>query len=121
MSSFYGFGTTFYGKKYFNPIDKSYITIKWVIFGLLPIIPLKAYRIIRGETKGSIGIVFSATTHYKILGEVPLKLNLDLILSTYFKIYGGLVSFLLGFEHPIFFLIPIVLAIRFIISEIKKR
>lgn len=121
MSSFYGFGTTFYGKKYFNPIDKSYITIKWVIFGLLPIIPLKAYRIIKGETKGSISIVLSATTHYKILGEVPLKANFDLVLSTYLMVYGGFISILMGFKYPVFFLILIALAIKLFISKIKKR
>jgi len=122
MSSFNGFGTTFYGRKYFNPKDESSIKIKWIIFGFLPFIPLRAYRIIMGETKDNFwGIFLSSSTPYTILGEVPLKANLDLILSTYLKIWGGLIFFILSFWYPFFFLIPAIIVIKFFIDEIKIR
>ena len=119
MSSFLGFGTAFYGKKSINRLDKSFITIKWIIFGLLPIVPLKIYRVIRGETKGNISIVISATTSYEIIENPPLKENINFILFTYFKIYGGIISLYLAFKYPILFLVPLALIIIFFIEEKK--
>ncbi len=120
MSTLQGIGTTFYGKKYFNPADKSYITVKWFVFLLLPIMPLNAYRVIKGETKSRFIGILSSSTNYQILGEVPLKRNLDLILFTYLRAYSILISSFLGLlENPIWFLVPIIFIVKFIVDEIK--
>ncbi|MBU1558005.1 hypothetical protein KKC45_03525 [Patescibacteria group bacterium] len=99
MFSINGIGTSLYGK---NEIDSdgSYITTKWFIFFLLPIIPLGSYRVLRGETTASMsGLVGvpGATTQYKMI-SVPL--NWKQVIQTYLLVYGILV--LIVFDYMIF-------------------
>src|ERR1019366_9375397 len=42
--SFNGFGTTFYGQRDFRD-DGSYITTEWVVVMLIPVIPLRSFRV----------------------------------------------------------------------------
>jgi hypothetical protein len=42
--SFHGFGTDIYGKRDFKA-DGSFITTKWIILFLIPLVPLKSFRI----------------------------------------------------------------------------
>jgi len=117
---FQGIGTDFYGKRNYNPRDKSYITTKWWVFFLLPILPLKSYRVIKGyESEKFYGIAFSGIQQYKILEEIPLKKNQRQILFTYLSTYGGLglllSSIYLSFTYPLMILVPVGLVIVFLI------
>ncbi len=90
MFSINGIGTTLYGKSDVEP-DGSYIATKWFIFILLPVIPLRSYRVWRGETTGSptalVGLP-GANTQYK-MSSVPL--HWKQIILTYFSVYGILI------------------------------
>lgn len=80
-----GIGTTLYGESNFNPIDKSYIVTKWIVFFYLPIIPLASYRVIKEDTtQGFLG----PKTMYN-MKDVPL--NKGQIIKAYLTTYGLLI------------------------------
>ena len=117
---FQGIGTDFYGKKSYSPIDKSYITTKWFVFFLLPIIPLKSYRLIKDfGYEISYIVALSSFQSYKILKEIPLKENVKQILFTYLLVYGGLGLFILSVYltpiYPLFIFVPVVMVIIFLV------
>jgi len=121
-----GIGTDFYGKREYNKVNKSYITTKWFVLFLLPIIPLKSYRIVKelGYEKSYI-IAFSNMQHYKVLEEVPLRQNIAQILLTYSMVYGGLgvfiVSIFLTTVNPFFIFVPVIMVIVFLIKLLVSK
>lgn len=42
-----GSGMGLYGRSDYDPIDKSYITTKWFMIMLIPIFPIRSYRVIK--------------------------------------------------------------------------
>lgn len=90
MSSFWGIGTTLYGKadKKEDPTyGQTYVTTKWFIVCYLPLIPLKSMRIGGVKTKSLFLVVYnSSTTQYFILEQVPL--NWAQIARTFFLTWG---------------------------------
>ena len=116
-----GIGTDFYGKTGYNPMDKSYITTKWFVFFLLPIVPLKSYRVIKQAGYGKSYIVaFSNIQHYRIIEEIPIKQNIKQILLIYLTTYGGLGVFIFSIFlttlNPFFIFLPVVITIIFLIK-----
>ena len=88
MFSINGIGTKLYGKRDVNVTDGSYTATKWFIIFLLPVIPLRSYRVQRGETTASMtGLVGmpGATTQYKML---PIPMEWKQVLRTYLVVYG---------------------------------
>jgi hypothetical protein len=121
-----GIGTDFYGKTKYNPADKSYITTKWFVVFLLPIVPLKSYRVIKGPGyETSRVVVFSNEQLYKILEEISLKKNIAQILLTYSMVYGGLgifvFSIFLTMANPFFIFAPVIMVIIFLIKLLISK
>lgn len=97
ITVFQGIGATFYGRKDYNSSDSSYITTKWFIFLLLPIFPLKSYRIRQTNSKSIFYLVaMSSQTNYEILEEIPLKNNKEQIIKTYLSIYSFIFLLIFG-------------------------
>lgn len=95
MSRLQGIGTAYYGKSNRNPQDNSYITTKWFVLFLLPIIPLKSLRIIKiGKQEENYIIARSDKVSYKTIQEISLKKNVRQILQTYLFTYGGIALFI---------------------------
>lgn len=85
-TSLHGIGTTYYGKRDFEP-DGSYITTEFVIFIGIPIVPLQSLRV---RYVGSTGIVFPivhSEENYIVLATT--RPNKKQVLSVY-----GFVAFL---------------------------
>jgi len=76
LQSFLGCGYIYYGRKNFNPADKSYITTQWFVLLLIPIIPIATYRLIKDQINGSYNFynIFSVNTNYTILNKIS---NID--------------------------------------------
>lgn len=97
MNTLQGIGNTFYGKKNYNPSDNSYITTEWFVFLLLPIFPLKSYRIREIEHKSNFyAVVMSSKSKYEILEEIPKQKNRDQIIKTYLSIYSFIFLVIFG-------------------------
>jgi len=91
-----GIGTIFYGKRNYDPLNKSFIATKWFVIFLLPIIPLKSYRMIEiHKSEKFYGVAWSGAESYNIIEEISLKKNIKQILFTYIFVYGGLGLFIL--------------------------
>lgn len=87
MYSFNGIGTTFYGKKNLKE-DGSYITTKWFIFLLLPIIPLGTYRI-KKKTEDKARNALGMISEYEIIEK--LSLDKKQVILWYLSIYGPII------------------------------
>ena len=95
MSRFQGIGTAYYGKSSRNPQDNSYVTIKWFVLLLLPIVPLKALRVIKlGKQEKNYLVAWSQVVGYKTVQELSLKNHIGLILLTYLFVYGGIALYI---------------------------
>ena len=91
MSRLQGIGTSYYGKKDIRSSDHSYVTTEWFVLLLLPIFPLKSFRVIKlGKQSSNYVVVQSATVAYKILEKIPLRKNISQIIRTYLFAYGGI-------------------------------
>ncbi|MFZ2522884.1 MAG: hypothetical protein WAW92_00690 [Minisyncoccia bacterium] len=90
MSRLQGIGTVYYGKKDLNPQDNSYVTTEWFVLLLLPIFPMKSFRVIKLATTQQTKyiVAHSSTVSYKILHEISLKSNLSQVIKTYVITYG---------------------------------
>ena len=65
-----GIGTRYYGEA--EPrADSSYVTTEWFAIFLLPIIPLRSFRVIR-ETSGDRFTIFGHSASYQVLERLPL-------------------------------------------------
>jgi hypothetical protein len=77
MSTFWGIGTTYYGKadKREHPkYGMTYITTEWFTVFYLPIVPIRSMRIGAVSTKSLILIVYSSTTSsFLILERLPIQ------------------------------------------------
>jgi hypothetical protein len=128
--TFQGIGTKFFGKNNYNAEDKSYITTKWFSLNIIPIFPIKSYRVIKNpklkeksfRLKG-VGIKEDNLTQYNMLKEIPLKDNIGQILATYLFYYGGLglcaLSFFIFPSISLFVFCAYIVAILFN-SKINK-
>ncbi|MGZ5036933.1 MAG: hypothetical protein ACXWG1_09370 [Usitatibacter sp.] len=77
-NTFNGIGTTFYGKRQFEP-DGSYVTTKWFVIAFVPVFPMGSLRVVPGDTTG---IPFlSRSTSFEVVEELPI--NGAQVLSTY--------------------------------------
>ena len=86
MFSIYGIGTTLYGKNEVDPADGSYIATKWFTFFLLPIVPLRSYRVQRGETTvGGFFPIVGAKTQYKM---TSVSISWKQVAQIYGGVYG---------------------------------
>jgi len=78
-----GNGEGFYGKKNIRE-DGSYVTTKWFMILLIPIVPLGTYRVWKGKTShrflGGAGIGISQSTEIKM---ERLKMDWQQIILTY--------------------------------------
>ncbi len=79
MTEFLGCGTKLYGHVERRRQDNSYITTKWVIVFMLPLIPLKSYRVTKDRVTKTGHNEY--VTHYSIVETLPL--NMFQVLSTY--------------------------------------
>ena len=85
MSNLFGCGKQFYGSLE-KEEDDSYITTEWVTIFLIPIFPVKSYRVIKKENSTQqYGYVISSYTNYSIIEE--LKLNLFQVFCTYIAFF----------------------------------
>ncbi len=82
-----GIGTTFYGKRDVEP-DGSYISTKWFIFLLLPIIPISSYRVLPNTSKMNF---LTQITSYSRFEKVPF--NKRQVINIYLLIYGFIFVF----------------------------
>jgi hypothetical protein len=88
MFSINGIGTKLYGKRNINIMDGSYTATKWFIVLLFPVIPLRSYRVQRGETQASMMVLVGmpgATTQYQML---PIPMDWKQVAQTYLTVYG---------------------------------
>jgi hypothetical protein len=122
--TFLGFGTKFYGKTRYNPENNSYITTKWFSLNLIPLFPIKSYRVIKEPKPKEKSFHFTITAsndfgfgikdnlkQFKILEEIPLNNNIKQFLITYLFYYGGIGLCILSyflFPETSFFIICIV-------------
>ena len=70
MTSINGFGTAFVGEA-MHGSDGSYVTTEWVIVALVPIIPLKTFRVVP-DPRYDVRAVFVNATAYASAARVPL-------------------------------------------------
>lgn len=93
MYSINGIGTKLYGRAMKNQ-DGSYVATKWIIFLLLPIIPLSSYRVTRGKTESSISPfpIFGEKTNYTMK---KISLNWSQVGKTYLVSWGPVLLTLL--------------------------
>ncbi len=94
-----GYGEDYYGRKDYNPIDRSYIATKWKVFLFLPIVPIKSYRLIKAYEKerfepSLVLVRYHVSIGYRLLKEVPLSINKEQIIRTYLIVYVPLVIFI---------------------------
>ena len=90
-----GIGNAFYGRTAIRQSDNSYVTTQWFVLFLLPIFPLKSFRVIKLDRQDtSYILVHSSTVSYKILEQVSLKNNVKQIIKTYLFTYGILGLFI---------------------------
>ena len=120
--TFLGVGTKFYGKSKYNLEDKSYITTKWFSLNLIPLFPIKSYRIIKEPKPKGNFFRFTIVSEdfgfgikdnfkqFKILEEIPLKNNIKQFLITYIFYYGGMGLCILSY-----FLIPVIPVISLLV------
>ena len=127
MSRFQGVGTDFYGKKDYDKNSDSYIAVKWFVLFLLPIIPLKSYRIRKISQEVEKNYVFyrQEVSKYQILSEIPLKINVGQVVRTYLVVYGFLAlliaSLFLVYLNQIFVIVPATLIIGFLAWYLIKH
>ena len=76
IGSWNGIGWALYGKDEIA-LDGSYVTTKWFIFFLLPLIPLGSYRVLAGESEPT---ALGVTTSYHMN---KVALNLKQVFKTY--------------------------------------
>jgi hypothetical protein len=67
-NTFNGIGTTFYGKRAFEP-DDSFVTTKWFVIGFVPIFPMGSLRVRELETTGVPFL--SRTTGFDVVEDLP--------------------------------------------------
>jgi hypothetical protein len=125
MSRSQGVGTSYYGKKAYNPQDKSYITTEWFVLLLFPIFPIKSLRVIKmGKTESNYIVAHRHIVSYKILQRIPLKENVGQIIKTYLFTYGGLVVFIgswcLLFISSSFAFVPMILSVALLFLGLVK-
>jgi len=65
-----GIGTRFYGEAQ-HRADSSYVTTEWFAIALVPVIPLRSFRVIR-ETSGDRFMIVAHSASYRILERLPL-------------------------------------------------
>ncbi|NQV00098.1 MAG: hypothetical protein HQ538_05120 [Parcubacteria group bacterium] len=95
MFTFWGIGTTLYGKTDIQS-DDSYIVTKWFIFLLLPIIPLASYRVYSKSNSNPLNPAFlliGAIGSKQKFTLREVKLNKEQIRRTYLVAYGLLIGF----------------------------
>jgi len=69
-NTFNGIGTTFYGKRDFEP-DGSYVTTKWFVLGFFPVFPVSSLRV---RYLDSSGVPFLArTSSFEVVEELPMN------------------------------------------------
>ncbi len=91
-----GSGEGFYGKRGARE-DGSYITTKWFMILLVPIIPLGTYRVWRGKsTQSFFAGLYSGVSQSTEVRLERLKMNWAQVLSTYAVLILALL-FVLGF------------------------
>jgi magnesium-transporting ATPase (P-type) len=79
-TSFQGIGTTFYGQRDYQP-DGSYITTEFIIFGGIPLMPLKSVRVRYGGATGIVFPVAHSEERYAVLATT--RPNIKQVLSIY--------------------------------------
>lgn len=126
MSTLQGIGTAFYGKNDYKSSDNSYITTKWFIFLLLPVFPLKSYRIRQVDYKSNFyGVAIDSKTSYEILEEIPKQKNIGQIIKTYLSIYGFVFLVIFGIYLSSFWiefiLLPLALFFSWMIWYLIKH
>jgi hypothetical protein len=80
--SFFGFGTSIYGKRDFHS-DGSFITTKWVVLFWVPVLPIGSVRLAKagagsrsgepGWSKHYLGYFFSWKTKYWVYSQAPVN------------------------------------------------
>lgn len=95
MISFSGIGTTLYGKRDYDKNDGSYIATKWFIFLLLPIFPIKSYRVWPVQGAKFSGLFFGVFGYTKQYQLKPVPLNWRQVILTYAVGWG---AFFLGVQ-----------------------
>jgi len=75
-----GIGTRFYGKQDFES-DGSYVTTKFFVMFLFPILPLQSYRVLQKEERSFNWLLMTESQEYSIK-KVPL--NIKQIVKVYF-------------------------------------
>ncbi len=127
MSRIQGIGTDFYGKKDYDKDSNSYITIEWFVLFLLPIVPLKAFRVRKISQEVEKNYIFyrRESSKYQIISIAPLKMNTGLILKTYGMVYGFIVlliaSLFLTYFNQLFIVAPAILVVGFLVWYLIKH
>lgn len=80
-------GTTLYGKKDVKP-DGSYVTTKWFVIMMLPIVPIGTYRVWRTGPANMIRVFYINRNEFKM---EEVKPNWPQILLTFFSFWGFMV------------------------------
>lgn len=65
-----GIGTRYYGESG-HRADSSYVTTEWFAIFLIPIIPLRSFRVIR-QTANDRATIFGHSASYQILERLPM-------------------------------------------------
>lgn len=82
-----GIGTAFYGEADLAP-DHSFITTEWIIFLLIPLVPLRSFRVVRDRAQSTYAVV-ATVEGYRIVERVPLYKRQ--VLHTYLFILASFV------------------------------
>jgi predicted ferric reductase len=95
-----GIGTKHFGKANYEVDDENqdeeFDTTLWVVFLLLPVIPLKSYRIRQKQwfmEKNLNYTGYSIGLEHSISIVKDYSLNLRQVFKTYFAVYGGIIVF----------------------------
>ncbi len=125
MIRFQGIGKAYYGKKDIDQNDNSYITTEWFVFFLLPIFPIKSFRLIKTNRQDRSHIVlYSSIISYQILEEIPIRFNMSQIIRTFILTYSMLSffifsCFLVNF-NDYFILVPVAFLIGLLVLALLK-
>jgi hypothetical protein len=92
-----GIGTAFYGEADYRP-DHSFVTTEWIIFVMLPLVPLRFFRVVRDRAQSAYMVV-ADVQGYRIVERIPL--NIRQVTLTYFFTLGSFAwwSLLVWFMH----------------------
>lgn len=65
-----GIGTGFYGEAEYRP-DRSFITTEWIIFLMVPLFPLRSFRVVRDRSQSTYAVV-ATVEGYRVVERIPL-------------------------------------------------